>query len=108
MRRIGVLIAGSENDPEEHRSLRALFQGLQDLGWQPGINLQIAVRYGGGQPERIAAAAKELVAAQLAVLEVETTPGTAAVLKETHTSFLSTAWRGAATRLSVRAPPPRS
>ena len=63
MRRIGVLIAGSENDPEEQRSLRALFQGLQDLGWKPGINLQVAVRYGGGQPERIAAAAKELVAA---------------------------------------------
>ena len=85
MRRIGVLIAGSENDPEFQRHLRALVQGLQELGWKPGINLQIEIRYGGGQPERIAAAAKELVAAQPELLEVETTPGTAAVLKETHT-----------------------
>jgi putative tryptophan/tyrosine transport system substrate-binding protein len=42
-------------------------------------------RYGDGNRERIAAVAKELVAAQPEVLEVETTPGTAAVLKETHT-----------------------
>jgi putative tryptophan/tyrosine transport system substrate-binding protein len=85
MRRIGVLIGGSENDPELQRGVRALLQGLQDLGWKPGVNLQVDVRYGGGQRERIAALAKELVAAQPDVLEVETTPGTAAVLKETHT-----------------------
>jgi putative tryptophan/tyrosine transport system substrate-binding protein len=85
MRRIGVLIGGSENDPEEDRSLRALFRGLQDLGWKPGVNLQVDVRYGGGQIERIVAVAKELVAAQPDVLEIETTPGTAAVLAETHT-----------------------
>jgi putative tryptophan/tyrosine transport system substrate-binding protein len=83
--RIGVLFAGLENDPEEQRSLRALLQGLQDLGWKRGINLQIDIRYGGGQHEPIAAVAKELVAAQPNVLEVETTPGTAAVLNETHT-----------------------
>jgi putative tryptophan/tyrosine transport system substrate-binding protein len=85
MRRIGVLIAGSENDPGEQQSLRALLQSLQDLGWKPGINLQIDIRYGGGRQERIAAVAKELVAAQPDLLEVETTPATAAVLKETHT-----------------------
>ena len=39
-------------------------------------NVQVDVRYGGGQPERITAVAKELVAAQPDVLEVETTPGT--------------------------------
>ena len=84
-RRIGVLIAAPENDAEAKRMLRALLQGLQELGWKPGTNLQIEIRYGGGLPERIAAAAKELVAAQPEVLEVETTPGTAAVLKETRT-----------------------
>jgi putative tryptophan/tyrosine transport system substrate-binding protein len=85
MRRIGMLIATRENDPEAKRALQALLQGLQELGWTPGINLQIEIRYGEGQPERIAAVAKELVAAQPELLEVETTPGTAAVLKETHT-----------------------
>lgn len=70
MRRIGVLIASPENDPEAEKSLGALLQGLQDLGWKVGINLLLAVRYGGGQPEQIAAAAAELVAAQCEVLEV--------------------------------------
>jgi putative tryptophan/tyrosine transport system substrate-binding protein len=83
MRRIGVLIAAPENDADAKRMLRALLQGLQELGWKPGTNLQIEIRYGGGLPERIAAAAKELVAAQPEVLEIETTPGTAAVLMET-------------------------
>jgi putative tryptophan/tyrosine transport system substrate-binding protein len=85
IRRIGVLISVSEADPEGQRSVQALLQGLQDLGWKPGTNLQVDIRYGDGNRERIAAVAKELVAAQPEVLEVETTPGTAAVLKETQT-----------------------
>jgi putative tryptophan/tyrosine transport system substrate-binding protein len=86
MRRIGVLIAAPENDAEAKRMLRALLQGLQELGWKPATNLQIDIRCGEGRPERIAAAAKELVAAaQPELLAVETTPGTAAVLKETRT-----------------------
>jgi putative ABC transport system substrate-binding protein len=84
MRRIGVLLAGPENDPEIQRSSRALLQGLQDLGWKPGVNLQVDIRYGDGQRERMVTVAKELVAAQPDVLEIETTPGTAAVLAETH------------------------
>ena len=47
--------------------------------------MQIEIRHGEGQPRHIAAAAKELVAAQPELLVIETTPGTAAVLKETHT-----------------------
>ena len=85
IRRIGVLFGASELDSEEQRSLQAFLQGLQDLGWKPGTNLQVDIRYGDGNRERMASVAKELVAAQPEVLEVETTPGTAAVLKETHT-----------------------
>ena len=85
MRRIGVLVPVPETDPEGQRGLQALLQGLQDLGWKPGTNLQVDIRYGDSNAERIAAVAKELVAAQPEVLQVQTTPGTAAVLKETHT-----------------------
>jgi len=85
LRRIGVLIAVAESDPEGQRGLQALLQGLQDLGWKSGINLQVDIRYGDSNTQRIAAVAKELVAAQPEVLQVGTTPGTAAVLKETHT-----------------------
>ena len=48
-------------------------------------NLEIDVRYGDQNGERIAAIAKELVAKQPEVLQVMSTPGTAAVLKETGT-----------------------
>ena len=85
IRRIGVLISGLEADPDAQRGVQALLQGLQDLGWKPGTNLQVDIRYGEGNRERMAAVAKELVAAQPEVLEIETTPATAAVLKETHT-----------------------
>jgi putative ABC transport system substrate-binding protein len=57
----------------------------QELGWRPNVNLQIDFRYGNSNNEQIIAAAKELVAAQPEVLEVTSTPGTAAVLRETHT-----------------------
>src|SRR5271156_333549 len=84
-RRIGVLMSGLEADPDEQRGVQALLQGLQGLGWKHGTNLQVDIRYGDGNRERIAAVAKELVAAQPEVLEIETTPATAAVLRETRT-----------------------
>jgi len=74
MRRIGVLIASSENDAEAQRALRALFQGLQELGWKPGVNLQVDIRYGGGQRDHIVTAAKELVAARPDVLRSRLRP----------------------------------
>ena len=83
IRRIGVLMSGLEADAQG--GVQALLQGLQDLGWKPGTNLQVDIRYGDGNRERIAAVAKELVAAQPEVLQVTSTPGTAAVLKETRT-----------------------
>ena len=85
MRRIGVLISVAESDPEGRRAVQALLQGLQELGWRRGTNLEIDVRYGDRNGERIAAIAKELVAKQPEVLQVMSTPGTAAVLKETGT-----------------------
>ena len=33
MRRIGVLMGGDENDPEQKRRLTAITQALADLGW---------------------------------------------------------------------------
>jgi ABC-type uncharacterized transport system substrate-binding protein len=85
VRRIGVLISLAESDPEGQRWVRSLLQGLQELGWRPDANLQIDFRYGNSNNEQIVAAAKELVAARPEVLEVTSTPGTAAVLSETHT-----------------------
>jgi len=55
------------------------------IGRASVINLQVDIHYGDSDTERIAAVAKELVAAQPEVLQVGTTPGTTPVLKETRT-----------------------
>jgi putative tryptophan/tyrosine transport system substrate-binding protein len=84
MRRIGVLISLAKTDPEGQRWVQALLLGLQELGWQRGVNLEVDIRYGDSNNERIKIIAKELVADKPEVLEVTSTPGTAAVLNETR------------------------
>jgi len=61
MRRIGVLILNSENDPQGRDKTTALQQELERLGWRIGRNLQIDYRWGASQPERAQAAAIELL-----------------------------------------------
>jgi len=41
MRRLGVLMAHTESDPEFKNYLDAFRQGLQKLGWIEGRNIQI-------------------------------------------------------------------
>jgi putative ABC transport system substrate-binding protein len=62
MRRIGVLLAPSETDTEYPALLRAFLERLQQLGWAEGRNLQLDVRWSGGQIDRIRRKALELVA----------------------------------------------
>jgi ABC-type uncharacterized transport system substrate-binding protein len=62
MRRIAVLLALAESDPESSRRLSALRAGLQDLGWSDGGNVRLDVRFGVGGPDRLRDDARELVA----------------------------------------------
>jgi putative ABC transport system substrate-binding protein len=61
MRRIGVLMAFAESDPEVQANVTAFRQALEKLGWTDGRNVQIDYRWGGADPERIRAYAIELV-----------------------------------------------
>src|SRR5262245_62991558 len=61
MRRIGVLM-GVADDREGQARVTALKQGLQELGWTDGRNIQIETRFGGADAGRIRAHAAELVA----------------------------------------------
>jgi len=61
VRRIGLLMVTAD-DPEGQARVTALKQGLQDLGWTDGRNIQIETRFGGGDVGRIRAHAAELVA----------------------------------------------
>jgi putative tryptophan/tyrosine transport system substrate-binding protein len=51
-RRIGVLLSTSETDPEGQTQAAALRQGLQELGWTEGRNIQIDYRWSAGDPGR--------------------------------------------------------
>ena len=62
MPRIGVLLNLAENDPEGKARLGAFLQGLQQLGWTIGRNVQIEYRWGAGDPDRTRGYAAELAA----------------------------------------------
>jgi putative tryptophan/tyrosine transport system substrate-binding protein len=61
MRRIGVLMCMTENDPESQARLAAFAQGLQQLGWTVGQNVRIDYRWGGVNVDSMRAYAAELV-----------------------------------------------
>src|SRR5215471_6796498 len=73
MRRIGLLM-GVADDREGQARVTALKQGLQELGWTDGRNIQIETRFGGGDVGRIRADAAELVALAPDIIVGQTTP----------------------------------
>jgi putative tryptophan/tyrosine transport system substrate-binding protein len=62
VRRIGVLMSLSADDPEGPGRLHAFTQGLQQLGWTEGDNMRIDIRWGAGDADRSRRYAAELVA----------------------------------------------
>jgi ABC-type uncharacterized transport system substrate-binding protein len=62
MRRIGVLMNLSENDPEGQARVVAFVQELQRSGWSDGRNAHIDYRWSAGDAARIRQYAAELVA----------------------------------------------
>ena len=62
MRRIGVLMNLTADDPEAPARVTALAQGLQQLGWTVSRNLRIDYRWGAGDADRARRYASELVA----------------------------------------------
>jgi putative ABC transport system substrate-binding protein len=86
MRRIGVLMAHAESDPEFRNYLDAFRQGLQAHGWIEGRNIQIDTRWGAlDDPELRQRSAKELLALQPNLIVTQNTPPTASMLQQTRT-----------------------
>jgi len=73
VRRIGLLM-GVADDREGQARVTALKQGLEELGWTDGRNIQIETRFGGADAGRIRAHAAKLVALAPDVLVGATTP----------------------------------
>jgi putative ABC transport system substrate-binding protein len=62
VRRIGVLMSTSAEDPFGQALITAFAQGLQQKGWEVGTNVRIDYRWGAGDTERFRKYAAELVA----------------------------------------------
>jgi len=85
MRRVGLLMGYREDDAEGQANLAAFRQGLQQLGWIEGRNIQIEIRWGGADPDKARGFAKELVAMSPDVIVPNTNLMMAILQKETHT-----------------------
>jgi putative tryptophan/tyrosine transport system substrate-binding protein len=85
VRRIGVLMGTSEGDAEVHPHLLIFQKALQDSGWTQGRNVQIDYRFAVSDPERIRAAAAELLRVKPDVLVAQSTPEIRALLELTRT-----------------------
>jgi ABC-type uncharacterized transport system substrate-binding protein len=85
MRRIGVLMSASENDPEFQAFLTAFREGLQKVGWAEGRNLRIEYRWASLDAESMQRFAKELVALKPDLILAQNTLATAAALQQTRT-----------------------
>ena len=62
VRRIGVLMYTTPDEPESQARITALAQGLQEAGWAVGRNVRIDTRWSGGDIARLRKDAAELVA----------------------------------------------
>jgi putative tryptophan/tyrosine transport system substrate-binding protein len=61
MRRVGLLSADGENSPITQARVGALQNGLEALGWIEGRNLQINIRGGSSEPDRLRIIAAQMV-----------------------------------------------
>jgi putative ABC transport system substrate-binding protein len=85
IRRVGVLMAFPEDDPEAKGWLAAFREGLERRGWFEGRNLRIEALFAAARGDRIPALAKELVSKQPDVILTQSTVATRAAQRESRT-----------------------
>src|SRR5215210_3344365 len=69
--KVGVLLWGS---PGQDPYVEPLLQGLRELGYTEGRDLQLELRYAEGNSERGRAAVRDLIRADVALIIASTTP----------------------------------
>ena len=73
-RRVGVLMPYAENDSETSPRVTALRQGLLELGWTEGRNVQLEYRWSASDADSMRKLARELVDLRPDVILTDTTP----------------------------------
>ena len=84
MKRIGVLLGFPVDSPAALLNITAFVQGLQELGWSIGRNMQVEYRWGATDAERARKAAAELVALEPDVILVNSGANTEILLEATR------------------------
>ena len=85
VRRIGVLMHTTSDEPQAQAYVAAFLQGLQKAGWEVGRNLRIENRWSGGDAARLRKNAAELVALNLDAIMAGAGPTLPTLLRETRT-----------------------
>jgi len=80
-RRVAVLMGGMfSGDPAGQAEAAALEDGLTELGWKPGRNIELGYRWTGADVDAMRAAATEIAAARPDLVVSRSTPATTALL----------------------------
>jgi putative tryptophan/tyrosine transport system substrate-binding protein len=85
VRRVGVLMNISADDPEAQSRMTAFVQGLQQSGWTDGSNIRIDTRWAAGEADRYHRYAEELLALAPDVILASATPSVQALQRATRT-----------------------
>jgi putative tryptophan/tyrosine transport system substrate-binding protein len=85
-RRVGVLMAISEDDPLRPSYVNAFTEGLRAAGWLDGKNIQLDYHWAGADIARIEKAAREIIAESPSVVIAHTSPATKALMGVTPTT----------------------
>ena len=83
-RRIGVLMTIAADDPEVPTRVTAFAQGLAELGWTIGGNVQIEYRFASGSTDAFRQAASELIDFKPDVLLASGTQSVVALQAASH------------------------
>jgi putative tryptophan/tyrosine transport system substrate-binding protein len=98
LRRIGVLMNTTPDEPDSQARITALAQGLQEAGWAIGRNLRIDTRWSSGNRARLRKDAADLVALGPDVIVAGVGPTTLVLQQVSHTVPIVMAQAGAAGR----------
>jgi putative ABC transport system substrate-binding protein len=80
-RRVAVLMGGlTEGDAGEQKEVSAFEDGLNELGWKPGRNIELDYRWPGAGLDKVTIAANEVVAMRPDLVVSRSTPATAAII----------------------------
>ena len=82
VRRIGVLMPYTKDDPEDQQRVAAFQEGLKRSGWIEGRNIQSEYRWYAGDADRARSSARELVGLNLDLILVGAAPGLVALRRE--------------------------